>query len=59
MLEDGLAGTVAPIRRAWAHADLLGTAVGLDEPEHARAEELAALDEADARGLDIIKMTAP
>ncbi|MGH8902174.1 MAG: hypothetical protein ACRDYA_10945 [Egibacteraceae bacterium] len=55
LFEEALAGTAAPIRRAWVHADLLGTAVGLDEPERARAEALAALDEADAHGLGLIR----
>jgi hypothetical protein len=54
LLEGALDDTVAPIRRAMLHMDLTRACVGLDEPERARAEALAALDEVDAHGLGLV-----
>lgn len=54
LLEGALDGTAVPVRRAALHKDLTRASVGLDEPERARAEALATLDEADAHGLSIV-----
>lgn len=54
LLENALDGTAAPVRRATLHLDLTRASVGLDDPERARAEALAALDEVDKHGLSIV-----
>ncbi|MGH8884238.1 MAG: hypothetical protein ACRDYX_03510 [Egibacteraceae bacterium] len=55
LLDSALDGTVVPARRATLHVDLTRVGVGLDEPERARAQALAALDEADKHELEVIR----
>ncbi|MGH8902983.1 MAG: hypothetical protein ACRDYA_15260 [Egibacteraceae bacterium] len=55
LLDSALDGTAVPVRRATLHLDLTRVGVGLDEPERARAQALAVLDQVDQHELGIIR----
>ncbi|MGH8897061.1 MAG: hypothetical protein ACRDZ4_08580, partial [Egibacteraceae bacterium] len=56
ILEGALDGTVVRVRRVFLHADLMRAWTGAADPERACAEGMAALDEAESRGLGLVEV---